>query len=325
MRRSPVLDAGPPARYSGAMKIGIVGSGAMGSLFGGRLSLTGCDVVLYDIFREHVEAVTADGLSIEDAATGAVTTARPRASTDPRSVEGSDLLVIFVKSTATEEAAVQFAPRAGRNAIVLTLQNGLGNEAILSRVFGPERTAAGVTSQGATFLGPGRIRHAGKGPTHICMSSGRNEKLAPVCAAFEAAGFETHVSADVESLVWSKLVINVGINALTAITSQPNGGLLDSEETKAIMADLVGEAVAVAKARGIPLTHEDPLAVVYDVARKTGANRSSMLQDFDRNRASEIEVMNGAIVREAARAGIAAPVNTTITRLIRAIEKARGR
>jgi 2-dehydropantoate 2-reductase len=307
------------------MKIGIVGSGAMGSLFGGRLSLSGCEVVLHDIFREHVETVNAEGLAMEDAATGEMTLARPRASTDPGAIDGADVLIIFVKSTATEEAAAQFVPHAGRGTIVLTLQNGLGNEEILKRHFGAERTAAGVTSQGATFLGPGRIRHAGRGPTHICMSDGKNEKLSRLCGALTAAGFETHVSSDVTSLVWSKLVINVGINALTAITSQPNGRLLDSEDTKAIMADLVAEAVAVARARGIALTHGDPLAVVYEVARKTGANRSSMLQDFDRQRASEIEVMNGAIVREAAATGTPVPVNATITRLIRALEKARAK
>ncbi len=306
------------------MKIAIVGSGAMGSLFGGMLALSGCDVVLHDIFKEHVAKVTAEGLAIEDAATGAVTVARPQASTDPAAAEGADVLVIFVKSTATEEAAAQFAPRARKDAIVLTLQNGLGNEEILKRHFGSGRTAAGVTSQGATFLGPGRIRHAGKGPTHICMSDGRNGKLAPLCRALEGAGFETHVSADVASLVWSKLVINVGINALTALTNQPNGKLLESDDTRAIMADLVAEAVAVADARGIPLTHADPLAVVFDVAGKTGANRSSMLQDFDRKRPSEIEVMNGAIVREAEKAGIAVPVNATITRLVRALERARS-
>jgi 2-dehydropantoate 2-reductase len=306
------------------MRIGIVGSGAMGSLFGGRLSEANVDVVLYDIFREHVEKVNADGLAIEDAATGSVTVCRPRASTDPRTLEGSDVLIIFVKSTATEQAAAELAPRTGRDAIVLTLQNGLGNEAIINRHFGPHRTAAGVTSQGATFLGPGRIRHAGSGPTHICMSDRNNERLSPLCAALAAAGFETHVSTDVESLVWSKLVINVGINALTAITGQPNGRLLESEDTRAIMADLVAEAVAVAGARGVTLTHGDPLAVVYDVARKTGANRSSMLQDFDRRRASEIDVMNGAIVREAAREKIPVPVNATITRLVRALEKARA-
>jgi 2-dehydropantoate 2-reductase len=307
------------------MKIAIVGSGAMGSLFGGMLSLSGCDVVLYDIFREHVEKIAADGLAIEDAATGAVTVARPRASSDPAAVDGADVLVIFVKSTATEEAAAQFAPRARKDAIVLTLQNGLGNEAILGRHFGSGRTAAGVTSQGATFLVPGRVRHAGRGPTHMCMSDGRNEKLSPLCRALEAAGFETHVSTDVASLVWSKLVINVGINALTALTNQPNGKLLESEDTRAIMADLVTEAVAVAAALGIPLTHEDPLAVVYDVAARTGANRSSMLQDFDRKRPSEIEVMNGAIVRAAGSAGVSVPVNATITRLVRAVEMARSR
>ena len=156
------------------------------------------------------------------------------------------------------------------------------------------------------------------------MADGKNEKLAPLCGALETAGFETHVSTDVASLVWSKLVINVGINALTALTNQPNGRLVESDDTLAIMADLVAEAVAVAGARGIPLTQADPFAVVCDVARKTGANRSSMLQDFDRKRPSEIEVMNGAIVREAEKAGIPVPVNATITRLVRAVEKARA-
>jgi 2-dehydropantoate 2-reductase len=302
------------------MRFCIIGSGAMGSLFGGMLSLSGHDVVLYDIFREHVDKVAADGLAIEDAATGTVTVAHPAASTDPRAARGAEVLIIFVKSTATEQAAALFAPIAGERAVILTLQNGLGNEAIISARFGPGRTAAGVTSQGATFLGPGRIRHAGKGPTHLCMSDGGNEKLAALQDALQGAGFETHISPDVAGLVWSKLVINVGINALTAITGQVNGKLVESEETKLIMADLVREAVDVARARGITLSFDDPLSVVYDVARKTGANRSSMLQDFDRHRRSEIDVMNGAIVREGGRAGVPVPVNETITRVVRAME-----
>jgi 2-dehydropantoate 2-reductase len=305
------------------MKIAIIGSGAMGSLFGGRLSLAGGEVLLYDVYREHVEAVNRDGLAIEDAASGAVTVTRPRASTDPAEACGADVLVIFVKSTSTEAAAAQFAPLTGREAVVLTLQNGLGNEAILRRHFGAGRTAAGVTSQGATFLGPGRIRHAGKGPTHMSMADGRNEKLAPLAEALEAAGFECRVEGDVAGLMWSKLIINVGINALTAITGQPNGKLLDFEETKSLMADLVAEAAAVAGARGIRLTYDDPLAAVHDVARKTGANRSSMLQDFDRKRPSEIDFINGAIVHEAAAAGIPVPVNAAVTRIVKAMEKAR--
>jgi 2-dehydropantoate 2-reductase len=305
------------------MKIAMIGSGAMGSLFGGRLSLAGHEVVLYDVYREHVDAVASNGLSIEDAATGLSVTARPQASADPASVRGAEVLIIFVKSTATEEAAAQFAPLAAKGAVVVTLQNGLGNEAILRRHFGAARTAAGVTSQGATFLGPGRIRHAGKGPTHLAMADGNGQRLSALAAALSSAGFETHVEKDVANLVWSKLVINVGINALTAITSQTNGKLLDAEETKAVMADLVAEAVAVAKAKGIAFTYDDPLATVYDVAAKTGANRSSMLQDFDRKRESEIDFMNGAIVREAAALGIPVPVNATLTRLIKSLEKAR--
>jgi 2-dehydropantoate 2-reductase len=305
------------------MKVSIIGSGAMGSLFGGKLALAGHEVLLYDVYREHVDAVNEHGLSIEDAATGQSVTARPAATSDPSAVLGSDVLVIFVKSTSTEEVAASFAPLCGKHAIALTLQNGLGNEEILRLHFGVDRTAAGVTSQGATFLGPGRIRHAGKGPTYIGMSDGRGERLGPLAAAFAGAGFETHLSTDVASLVWSKLIINVAINALTAITSQPNGKLLDSEDSKALMADLVGEAVTVIKALGITISHADPLATALDVAGKTGANRSSMLQDFDKGRPSEIDFINGAIVREAAKLGIPVPVNATVTRLIHALEAAR--
>jgi 2-dehydropantoate 2-reductase len=306
------------------MKITIIGSGAMGSLFGGRLAAAGSEVVLYDVYREHVDAVNRDGLAIEQAGSTEVTVCRPAASADPESVRGADVMIVFVKSTSTDEAARQFVPYARRDTIVLTLQNGLGNEAIIRSHFGAERTAAGVTSQGATFLGPGRIRHAGRGPTHVGMADGRQEKLGALAAALSAAGFETHVEPDVASLVWSKLIVNVGINALTAIMRQPNGRLLDFDETKAVMADLVAEAMAVARARGVRITHADPLATVYEVAKKTGANRSSMLQDFDRSRLSEIDFINGAIVREASEAGVAVPVNATVTRLIKALEKARG-
>ncbi len=307
------------------MKIVIVGAGAMGSLFGGKLAQAGAEGVLYDVFAEHVLAVRAKGLAIEDASSGAVTVCRPHASTDVADCRNADVLVIFVKSTATEDAARAFRDVAGLATIALTLQNGLGNEAILRKHFGVERTAAGVTSQGATFLEPGKIRHAGKGPTHLGMADGRNEKLEPLAVLLGAAGFETHIEADVSSLVWSKLVINVGINALTAFVNQPNGRLLDTEETRALMADLVAEAVAVAKASGVRLTYADPLQTVMDVAKKTGANRSSMLQDFDRGRESEIDFINGAIVREAALLGVSVPVNATVTRLIRAIERLRKR
>ncbi|GAB6277864.1 MAG: 2-dehydropantoate 2-reductase [Rectinema sp.] len=302
------------------MKISIIGSGAMGSLFGGNLALAGEDVVLYDVYKEHVDAVNTQGLSIEDAASGEVTIVHPRASSDPESVANSDVLVIFVKSTATESVAAQFKSFTGAHTIVLTLQNGLGNDAILRRYFGAQRTAIGVTSQGATFFGPGKIRHAGKGPTYITMASGDEAKLHDLAAAFSRAGFETHVSAEVAGLVWSKLIINLGINALTALLNVNNGRLLEYEDIRQVMADLVNEALVVAAKKGIHLIYDDPLAQVYEVARKTASNSSSMLQDFQKNRQTEIDFMNGAIVNEAQKLGIAVPVNETVTRLVRTLD-----
>ena len=301
------------------MKIGIVGAGAMGSLYGGKLAQAGAEVLLYDISRAHVEAVNASGLTIEEL-DGKTAVVRLKATVVPADLADADVLLIFVKSSATAAAARQFAGLAKAGAIAVTLQNGLGNEQILRDAFGAERTAAGVTSQGATFVGPGRVRHAGAGPTHLCMSDRANQKLAPLAEALNRAGFETHLEKSIDSLVWSKLVINVGINALTALTGLPNGRLLDFPQTRALMADLVAEAVRVAQARGIPLSYSEPLTMVYTVAEKTGRNRSSMLQDFDRRRPTEIDFINGAILREAESLGLEAPVNRTVTRLIQALD-----
>lgn len=303
------------------MKIAIIGSGAMGSLFGGRLSLAGHDVILYDIYRAHVDAINTKGLLIEDAATGATTLTHPKASDDPAAVKGADVFIVFVKSTTTEKAAAQFKAFAAPHTIAITLQNGLGNEGILRKYFGDHGTAAGVTSQGATFLEPGKIRHAGKGPTHLGMADGDNSRLEPLIAALDSAGFEAHVSADVTSMIWSKLIVNVGINALTALTGLPNGALGDYEELRAIMADVVAETQLVAAARGVTLTHTDPLATVLDVCRKTAANKSSMLQDILNKRETEIDFINGAIVREAAALGIAVPANQTLARLVKTLDK----
>jgi 2-dehydropantoate 2-reductase len=301
------------------MKIGIVGAGAMGSLYGGKLAQAGAEVVLYDIWRPHVEAVNASGLTIEQL-DGGTAVVRLKATVVPGDLSDAEALLVFVKSSATAAAARQFAGVVGPGAIAVTLQNGLGNEQILREAFGAERTAAGVTSQGATFVGPGRVRHAGAGSTHLCMSDRDNRKLAPLAEALARAGFETHIEESIDSLVWSKLVINVGINALTALTGLANGRLLDFPPLRSLMADLVGEAVRVAQARGIALTYSEPLATVYSVAEKTGRNRSSMLQDFDRRRPSEIDFINGAILREAEELGVEVPVNRAVTRLVQALD-----
>jgi 2-dehydropantoate 2-reductase len=302
------------------MKISIIGAGAMGSLYGGKLSLAGNDVVLFDINKAHVDEVNTNGLIIEEASTGEKVIANPMASSRPEDVSNSDLMIVFVKSTATNTVARQFVQFAKTGTIALTLQNGLGNEDILRDHFGAERTAAGVTSQGATFVGPGHIRHAGNGPTHICMSDKDNNKLKNVISVLSDSGFETHIEDNIADLVWSKLIINVGINAVTALSGLENGKLLDYPEMKSLMADLVGEAVLVAEKKGVKLNYSDPLQIVYDVSDKTALNRSSMLQDFDRGSMTEIDFINNAIVREGEKLGIPTPCNSSISKLVKSME-----
>ena len=306
------------------MKISIIGSGAMGSLFGGKLSKSGEDVILYDVNEAHINRVNQKGLSIHSTATGETLVVYPRATKDPEETRGSDIFIIFVKSTITELVVKQFSSFADNNSIVITLQNGLGNEEIIRNIMGKEMVAAGVTSQGATFLGPGEINHAGNGPTHLCMSDKHNEKLKPFVETLNKAGFEADIEDNIENLVWSKLIINVGINALTAITNLENGRLLEFQDLKSIMDDLVAEGVAVAAKKGVTLTFPDPLQTVFDVAGKTAKNRSSMLQDFDRGNRTEIDFINGAIVREGSILGINTPVNKTIAGLVRTMERIKN-
>lgn len=304
-------------RTEGAgMNIAIIGAGAMGSLYGGKLAAAGNHVILYDINKDHVNAVNKNGLIIEDMESGNEEVTRPRASSDPASVTGSDIIIVFVKSTATEAIARQFADMSGASTVVLTLQNGVGNEEILRKHFGKERTAAGVTSQGATFLGPGKIRHAGKGPTRLCMSDKENARLLPFVEELKKAGFDADIEENIENLIWSKLIINIGINALSALTGIQNGRLLDYPGTKQLIRDLVEEAVQVVEAKGLQLTYDDPVGMVYTVCEKTAGNRSSMLQDFDRGSRSEIDFINYAVVKEGEKLNISMPVNKTLSFLV---------
>jgi 2-dehydropantoate 2-reductase len=301
------------------MNIKVIGAGAMGSLFGALLAEAGETVTLLDIRRDHVDAVNARGLSIEKA--GARRIVRLQATTGvDESGPAADLSIVFVKSTHTAAAAETAARLSGKTGLVLTLQNGMGNADTLAHTLSPDRVIAGTTSHGATFLGPGAIRHAGSGDTVIGAwsatgSSGAN-RLAGV---FNRAGIATRVVSDVHTLLWAKLFINVGINAVTALTGIKNGQLLDLEQTRQISREAVQEAVAVARARGIAIDG-DPVETVFQVAAATGPNRSSMGQDVDNHRPTEIAAINGFIVRIAETAGIPVPVNRTLTALVKTLQ-----
>jgi len=300
------------------MKIAVIGAGAMGSLFGALLAESGVSVRLYDIWAEHVKAINEKGLGIElDGKTRSVSL---NATTDKGQIGKADLAIIFVKSTQTGDAARVASELVSDTGFVLTLQNGMGNADIIAEVIDPGMIIAGTTSHGATMLGPGLIRHAGTGPTVIGMWSG-NEKagIQKIADVFNKAGIITETADDIRSVVWKKLIINVGINAITALTGIKNGMILDLSATKALVRTAVEEAMEVARTRGVKMP-DDMVEHVFQVAEATRANRSSMGQDVDNKRQTEINAINGAVVREARKLGINVPVNQTLTTLIETLQ-----
>jgi 2-dehydropantoate 2-reductase len=303
------------------MDIVVVGAGAMGSLFGALLSSV-ASVSLLDPWEDHVSEINEHGLGLSGES-GERTIWLP-ATSDPSALPSADLAIVFVKSSKTAWAAEVAASILKPDGLVITLQNGLGNSDILEARVGPERTAAGVTSHGATLLGPGRVRHAGKGPTHLGFYQENEDRVRRVADVFSRAGLEVHVSDSVRSLIWGKLITNAGINALTAILRVRNGVLVEVEPMRDLMDAAVREAAQVAAAKGIQLPYEDPVSYVRAVATRTGQNLSSMLQDTLRSAPTEIDVINGAIAREGAALGIATPVNSLLRDLVKALEAGYG-
>ena len=304
------------------MKIAIIGAGAMGCLYGAKLStVPGIEIYLLDVWKEHVDAINANGILMEEQG-DFITYRNVKASTVAEDAGTCDLAVIFVKSTLTSSAVQSNKAVFGPETIALTLQNGLGNIELIKEVVGESNVIAGTTAHGATMLGPGRIRHAGSGKTIIGELNGAmTERIQQIAQTLREAGMETELSDNVYGLVWDKLLVNVGINALTGITKLLNGELLEHPEIVELLEDAVSEGKEVALAQGIKLGFPDPVAHTKDACKATATNKSSMLQDVLNHKKTEIDMINGAVVREGKKVNIATPVNKTLTNLIKFIEK----
>ena len=302
------------------MKIAVVGAGAMGSLFGAMLAEAGNEVWLYDVWVEHVQAVNRNGLHIERE--DKIHKVKIRATVDPEQINRAELVIIFVKSSQTKSAAETARYLAGSDGSVMTLQNGMGNADIIAGLIEPVRVLAGTTSHGATMLGPGRIRHAGVGLTTIGPWDSTEpgfRRAAQFSEFFNLAGIDTEAVKDVRSIVWNKLLINIGINAITALTDIKNGEILDLEITRELTRAAVQEAVYVARHQNVAVKG-DAVEHVYKVAEATAANRSSMGQDVDKKRPTEIGAINGFVVREAKKLGLDAPINFALTALVETLQ-----
>ncbi|MBL7213098.1 MAG: 2-dehydropantoate 2-reductase [Desulfobacteraceae bacterium] len=296
----------------------VVGPGAMGCLFAARLKKAGHIVKLVDHSPERADHINAHGIRVEGV-TGEYKVPVP--TVVGRVSEKPDVALICVKANRTRDVGEALATWLSKKTHILTLQNGIGNLEILQEALGDHTVLGGVTAQGATVLSPGHVRHAGEGETVI---GPEGHPVGEIVSAFNRAGFDTRSVRDVNSLIWGKLIVNVGINALTAITRLKNGRLPEIEGTRRVMEEAVGEAVAVAEAKDVNLPYPDPIERVLEVCRATSGNIASMLQDILNQRITEVDFINGAIVREATALGIAAPVNRTLTSLVKAIHGSYG-
>jgi 2-dehydropantoate 2-reductase len=298
------------------MRIVIIGVGAMGSLFAGRISpLT--EVVMLGNWPEQLATLNKQGLQMIHP-DGRESRIKVKATNEINKAGKAELALVLVKGWQTERAAKQAKEIVGDSGLALTLQNGLGNLEILAGTVGKNQASLGVTSEGATMIGPGVVRHAGKGVTHLATTPETAGRLKEIAEIFNRAGFKTHLVGSATSLVWGKLAVNAGINPLTALLQVLNGYLYEDPVARALMCQAAEEAAAVAKALGIDLPYESASDRTIEVAKATAANRSSMAQDIARGMPTEIDTISGAISHYGQITDVLTPLNDVLIRLVKA-------
>jgi 2-dehydropantoate 2-reductase len=296
------------------MNVLLIGAGALGKLIAAQLAKSGTKVQVLVRREEHMNAIRERGICVNQNST--TYTQKLEAFTEI-SDQTPDVVILTVKSYQTEAAARQIACLRNSPA-VLSLQNGLGNEIPLAKYCSQEQIMLGVCTHGVTALSDTEVAWNGVG--EILIGS-KLQTLAPsverLVRLLSAAGLHARYSQQIEEDVWRKVLVNCAINPLTAVTRLKNGDLLKREDLIRIMRDIVDEAVRIAEAKGIIVGDIWPR--VLDVCRKTAQNRSSMLQDLEANRPTEIDALNGAIVKLAEEMGYPVPVNRTIVSLVRTL------
>lgn len=313
------------------MRIDCIGGGSVGLLLAGRLALAGCEVTLVTRTAEQAGRIREAGLTVLDANGAPVGQANVRCLEGDRYPDrpgdAPDWILLAVKQKDIDEALLQMLKdRADPAALICCFQNGIGHLEKLLPAVGPGRLYAAVTTEGARRTGLGEVRHTGRGHTYIGAADKlfRPEEAAGGLPRFvemlAQAGFSAEMSNTIENEIWNKLIINAVINPLTAILQVPNGKILESAAALPLMKDLFAEAEDLARVLGIAVA-EDLWERLSAVCRATALNRSSMLQDLEAGRRTELEWLNGSLLRQAARIGEELPVHETVYRLVKAREE----
>ena len=301
------------------MRVFVIGSGAISSLYAGYLAKGGVDVTMVARNAEVVEQIKKNGLRIEGIR-GEHTIKLP-VVTDVGDDPQADLVLICVKAYDTAGAVEQHAKLFGENTLAVTVQNGIGNVEEVTQRIGEQNVLAGTTTMGAFVAGPGVVHHAGEGETTLGeVRGGKSERAANIAETLTAAGLPTKVSENINVLLWTKLCINVAINPLTALLRVRNGVLAEHEETRSVMLAGVNETITLARKLGIELEGEALRARVIEVAQLTAKNKSSMLVDSLKGKRTEIGYINGAVARLGREHGVPTPVNDVLANLVSAQE-----
>ncbi|MCH7676534.1 2-dehydropantoate 2-reductase [candidate division KSB1 bacterium] len=288
--------------------ITIFGVGAIATLFGFFLNKVSDRITLFGTWTEQINAITEKGLTFMDL-DGNQCTRRLNITNNLHNVPPTDVALILVKSYQTKRTVEQVKGILRPNGLAVTLQNGLGNIEILQAALGEDRVVAGITYHAANLSALACVQHAGEGLTFLGVKVGWETQLNEIVNLLNKAGIQTELIKNIESLSWSKVIVNASINPLTALLEIKNGDLLHHPLLRKILRATIQEVAAVATKHGIRLEHPDPIEHVFDICRATARNRSSMLQDIVRGTQTEIEAINGAVVDLGLRYGIPTPVN----------------
>ncbi len=301
------------------LKVGIVGAGAIGSLFGGLLQHAGNDVMLVHRDPRVVSAIRKKGVRIRE---GRKTVSAPvRASLAPAELTTVDVVFFTVKAYDTRQAAEMHRGRIGKDSAILSLQNGLGNLETLADVFNSNPILAGSTTEAAFTLGPGLVLHTGKGHTQIgAMQAHRPTICGKVVQELGRAGLPAKSSNNMSRVIWEKAILNSAINPVSAITRLQNGEIPKIRPLRLLMRQVISEGAAIGGAEGIPVEPSRLWRNALRVLKATSKNRSSMLQDVMHGRKTEILQLNGALANLGARHHMATPLNLALTSLVLGFE-----
>jgi len=295
------------------MNILIVGPGAIGCLFGAALANAGNRVLLLGRNADHAAAVSASGIHVQHESRDWF--ARAQVTVQLPEQYHADVVLICVKAFDTVIAARQVAPVVDEATLVASLQNGLRNPEQIAAQLSTDRVVCVSTTQGATMLAPGQIRHAGGGLTLAgAYVNGHESDARQIADLFTAAGIPTEPATHTLGMLWSKLIVNAGLNPVTALADVPNGALLERTDLLDMAQRAAQEAQRVAAAKGVPLLFQDAASELRHVCAQTRGNISSMLQDRRRGRRTEIDAINGVVVEEGRALDIDTPANRMLIR-----------